>query len=64
MSLEQLNKTSPHTAAWQCGSCGFVYNEAQGWPSEGIAPGTAWAQVPDDWRCPDCSSSKDDFVQA
>lgn len=62
MSLEQVKPTR-HTDAWQCGSCGFVYDEAEGWPSEGIAPGTPWAQVPEDWRCPDCSSSKDDFVK-
>ena len=37
------------TAQWQCGSCSFIYDEAQGWPAEGIAPGTPWAQVPDDW---------------
>ncbi len=46
---------------WQCGSCSFVYDEAQGWPDEGIPPGTRWEDVPHDWRCPDCSSSKDDF---
>ncbi len=54
----------PHQTAltqWQCGSCNFIYDEAQGWPSEGIPPGTHWADVPEDWRCPDCSSSKDDF---
>lgn len=62
MSLEQV-KTARPTHPWECGSCGFVYDEAQGWPSEGIEPGTPWAQVPDDWRCPDCSSSKDDFVK-
>lgn len=62
MSLEQV-QTTLHTQTWECGSCGFVYDEPEGWPSEGIAPGTPWAQVPDDWRCPDCSSSKDDFVK-
>lgn len=46
---------------WQCGSCHWVYEEAEGWPAEGIAPGTPWTEVPHDWRCPDCSSSKDDF---
>lgn len=54
----------PHQTAltqWQCGSCNFIYDEAQGWPAEGIPPGTRWADVPEDWRCPDCSSSKDDF---
>lgn len=59
MSLEHT--PSAAQTQWQCGSCSFVYDEAQGWPSEGIAPGTPWAQVPEDWRCPDCSSSKDDF---
>lgn len=48
---------------WQCGSCGFVYDEAQGWPSEGIAAGTHWNQLPADWRCPDCSASTDDFSE-
>lgn len=47
---------------WACGSCQFVYDEAQGWPTEGIAPGTRWQDVPHDWRCPDCSASKDDFL--
>jgi rubredoxin len=46
---------------WQCESCNFIYDEAQGWPQEGIAPGTRWDAVPHDWRCPDCSSSKEDF---
>ena len=47
---------------FMCVVCGFIYDEAEGWPSEGIAPGTPWDQVPHDWRCPDCSSSKSDFV--
>jgi hypothetical protein len=46
---------------WQCIVCGFIYDEAQGLPSEGIAPGTAWGDVPDSWECPDCGVSKSDF---
>ena len=46
---------------WQCIVCGFIYDEAQGLPSEGIAPGTAWADVPASWECPDCGVSKSDF---
>jgi rubredoxin len=46
---------------WQCVLCGFVYDEAAGMPQEGIAPGTRWADVPDDWVCPDCSAAKADF---
>ena len=46
---------------WQCVVCGFVYDEAEGLPEEGIAPGTAWVDIPADWQCPDCGVSKDDF---
>lgn len=46
---------------WQCIVCGFVYNEEQGLPNEGIPPGTRFEDIPDDWVCPDCGISKDDF---
>lgn len=46
---------------WQCGSCQFTYDEAQGWDFDHIAAGTSWADVPHDWTCPDCGASKDDF---
>lgn len=44
-----------------CLLCGFIYDEEQGWPEDGIAPGTLWEAVPEDWLCPDCGASKDDF---
>ena len=34
---------------WQCIVCGFVYDEEEGWEEDGIPPGTAWDDVPDDW---------------
>ncbi len=46
---------------WRCVVCGFTYDEAQGLPGEGIAPGTAWEDVPQDWICPDCGVGKIDF---
>lgn len=46
---------------WQCVLCAFVYDEAAGYPEEGIAPGTRWADVPDSFGCPDCSAQKSDF---
>jgi rubredoxin len=46
---------------YQCVVCGFVYDESKGLPEEGIAPGTAWADVPDAWVCPDCGVGKSDF---
>jgi len=47
---------------WECTVCGFIYDERQGLPEEGIAPGTRWEDIPDDWRCPDCGVAKADFT--
>jgi rubredoxin len=44
-----------------CIVCGFIYDEAAGRPEDGIAPGTPWAQVPNDWACPECGVAKADF---
>ena len=41
--------------------CGFIYDEAEGLEEEGIAPGTRWEDVSDDWVCPDCGATKEDF---
>jgi rubredoxin-NAD+ reductase len=46
---------------WECIVCGLVYDEAKGWPDDGIAPGTRWEDVPEDWLCPDCGVGKEDF---
>ncbi len=46
---------------YECVICGFIYDEALGWPDDGIAPGTKWEDVPEDWMCPDCNISKYDF---
>jgi rubredoxin len=48
-------------AVWQCIICGYIYNEAHGDPEHGIAAGTKWDDIPDDWACPDCGAFKDDF---
>lgn len=47
---------------WVCIICGWVYDEAAGWPEDGIAPGTRWEDIPDDWRCPECDVGKEDFA--
>lgn len=46
---------------WICVICGLVYDEALGMPEHGIAPGTRWEDVPEDFTCPDCGVSKFDF---
>ena len=64
--------TSPTTGAksvlfallmktYQCIVCGYIYDEAQGWPQDGILAGTKWEDVPDTWVCPDCGVGKADF---
>ncbi|MBT3436394.1 MAG: rubredoxin-NAD(+) reductase, partial [Oceanospirillaceae bacterium] len=46
---------------WLCIICGFIYDEALGWPHDGIEAGTRWEDVPRDWLCPDCLVGKEDF---
>lgn len=47
-----------------CSICGYVYDEALGNPEAGIAPGTQWQDVPNDWICPLCGAGKADFQQS
>ena len=44
-----------------CSICGYIYDEATGIPEAGIAPGTKWEDLPDDWVCPICGASKAEF---
>ena len=46
---------------YECQVCGFRYDEALGWPADGIAAGTRWDDIPEDWACPDCGAAKTDF---
>ena len=46
-----------------CTVCGYIYEEAAGDPDHGVAPGTAWADVPEDYVCPLCGVGKDMFDQ-
>ena len=47
--------------SWMCVVCGFIYREEDGLLEEGIAPGTRWDEIPEDWVCPDCGVTKADF---
>ncbi len=47
-----------------CGVCGYEYDPAAGDPDSGIAPGTAFEDLPEDWVCPVCGASKADFEAA
>lgn len=43
--------------------CGYEYNPELGDPENGVAPGTAWEDVPEDWLCPWCSLGKEVFEE-
>lgn len=47
-----------------CQVCGHEYDEAVGDPAAGIAAGTRWEELPDDWVCPECGAAKSDFIAA
>jgi rubredoxin len=55
------SSNDPPFQTWQCILCGFIYEEEMGMPEAGIAAGTRWEDVPEDWICPDCSATKQDF---
>lgn len=47
---------------YECEPCGYIYGPAVGDPDAGIAPETAFEDIPDDWTCPICGLGKDVFV--
>ena len=46
---------------WRCEVCGYIYNPEEGDPDGGIAPNTPFEKLPDDWVCPVCGATKDQF---
>lgn len=46
-----------------CTLCDWVYDPAEGDPDGSIEPGTTFEDIPDDWVCPDCGATKDDFEE-
>ncbi len=46
---------------WVCSVCGYVYNPEEGDPDNGVEPGTAFEDLPDDWVCPVCGADKELF---
>lgn len=49
--------------SWQCTICQYVYDPVFGDMEHGIAPGTAFEDLPDEWVCPVCGAGKDSFVE-
>lgn len=46
---------------YKCRYCNHIYSEAEGDPDSGIAPGTKFGDIPEDWFCPECGAMKDDY---
>jgi len=60
MSEQNTDQTMP----WRqyiCRACGLIYDEEEGDPDSGLAPGTRFEDIPDDWECPLCGVTKTDF---
>ena len=48
---------------YECTVCGYIYDPTEGDPDNNVAPGTAFEDIPDDWVCPVCGASKDQFEE-
>lgn len=57
---EEVKKVTS-TGKYECGICGYVYDPAAGDPQGGVAPGTAFDALPEDWTCPVCGAGKSEF---
>jgi len=48
---------------YECTVCGYIYDPALGDPDGSIEPGTSFEEIPDDWVCPVCGATKDEFEE-
>ncbi len=67
-SVNEANKTEKKETTGEnkmekmrCTLCGYEYDPAAGDPDNGVEPGTAWEDVPEDWVCPICGAGKEEF---
>lgn len=61
---DEADESSASAGKYICNICGYVYDPAVGDPDGGIAPGTAFEDIPDDWVCPVCGAAKSNFEKA
>jgi len=59
--IEEGKETASKMAKYQCTVCGYIYDPELGDPDGDIKPGTPFEKLPDDWVCPVCGASKDQF---
>ena len=55
---EEKARDDPTIQKWICRQCSILYDSVTGAPDSGIAPGTAFADIPEDWHCPICGATK------
>ena len=60
-SFDGPSDLAPETKV-ECGVCWWVYDPAEGDAVAQIPPGVPFAQLPEDWRCPNCDAPKSRFL--
>ena len=63
MNCDLIKKETITMDKYVCDICGYVYDPELGDPDNGVAPGTPWEEVPEDWTCPLCGVGKDQFSE-
>ncbi len=64
MKRPRLPKPTPIGKRYVCGGCGYEYVPELGDPDAEIAPGTLFEKLPEDWVCPECAETRDQFIEA
>jgi len=59
--IKEENKEDDKMTKYRCIVCGYIYDPEKGDPDSGIKPGTLFEKLPDDWVCPVCGATKDQF---
>ena len=59
--IEERREAAPKMAKYECTVCGYIYDPEVGDPDGDIPPGTPFEKLPEDWVCPVCGASKDEF---
>ncbi len=59
--IEKKREEIVKVPKYECTVCGYVYDPEIGDPDSGIKPGTPFEEIPDDWVCPICEVTKDEF---
>ena len=61
--VKEEKRGSEKMTKYRCVVCGYIYDPEEGDPESGIEPGTPFEELPDDWVCPICGATKDQFEE-